>query len=126
MNSSKRFVTVLLAAGVVVLLVAILVGERMGDRVMVEAADTDTLGQTPLITPVPSPTTGPYGPDWKRTHTPQAVTDLSAAFAHPRRVAEVDAESQYSDLGSDPATERKPAGATNAAQSLAHPESGSL
>jgi hypothetical protein len=82
MDSSKRFVTVVLAAGVVVLLAAIVLGERMGDRVMVEAADSGSLGTTPIVTPVPSPTSGPYGPDWKRTQALAAAPDPE--FPDPR------------------------------------------
>ena len=82
MNASKRFATVLLATGVVVLLVAILLGEHMGDRVMTEAAENDNLSQTPLITPVPQPTDGPYGLDWKRSQTLAAAGDPH--FPDPR------------------------------------------
>jgi hypothetical protein len=81
MNASKRYATMLLAAGVVVLLVAILLGEHMGDRVMTEA-DNDNLSQTPLITPVPQPTDGAYGLDWKRSQTLAAAGDPH--FPDPR------------------------------------------
>ncbi len=82
MDPSKRFVTVILAAGVLVLLAAILLGERMGDRVMVDAANGGSLGKTPFITPVPAPTTGAYGPDWKRTQALAAAPDPQ--FPDPR------------------------------------------
>jgi hypothetical protein len=82
MNPQNRFATVVLAAGVVVLLVAILLGEHMGDRVMTEAAENGNLNTTPLITPVPEPTSGPYGPDWKNTQTLAAAPDPD--FPDPR------------------------------------------
>ena len=82
MTGRNRFTTLLLAAGVVVLLVAILLGEHMGDRVMVEAADNGNLTQTPLITPIPEPTEGPYGPDWKNTQALAAAGDPH--FPDPR------------------------------------------
>ncbi|HUN28521.1 MAG TPA: hypothetical protein VMV65_01830 [Alphaproteobacteria bacterium] len=72
----------ILAAGVIVLLAAILLGEHMGDRVMTEAADSGNLTQTPLVTPVPQPTDGPYGPDWKRSQTLAAAPDPH--FPDPR------------------------------------------
>lgn len=72
----------ILAAGVIVLLAAILLGEHMGDRVMTEAADNGNLSQTPLITPVPQPTAGPYGPDWKSSQTLAAAGDPH--FPDPR------------------------------------------
>ena len=49
MTGPKRFATVLLAAGVVVLLTAILLGEHMGDRVMTEAAERSRAASDPLI-----------------------------------------------------------------------------
>ena len=83
MDPSKRYVTTVLAAGVVVLLLAILLGEHMGDRVLVEAVDTGSAATTPLISPVPEPTsTGPYGPDWKNSQTLAAAPDPH--FPDPR------------------------------------------
>ncbi len=82
LNPQNRFVTAVLAAGVVVLLVAILLGEHMGDRVMTEAAENGNLNTTPLITPVPDATNGPYGPDWKNTQTLAAAPD--PGFPDPR------------------------------------------
>jgi hypothetical protein len=82
MNPSNRFATTLLAAGVVVLLVAIVLGEHMGDRVMTEAAESGNINTTPIVTPVPEATTGPYGPDWKSTQTLAAAGDPN--FPDPR------------------------------------------
>ena len=83
MDSSKRFITAVLAAGLVVLLVAIVVGERMGDQVMVQAVDEGNTAQTPLITPLPESTaTGSYGPDWKSNQALAAAPD--PRFPDPR------------------------------------------
>jgi len=82
-DPSKRFVTALLAAGVAVLLTAILIGEHMGDRVLVDAVDTDSTATTPLITPLPEPSSsGPYGPGWKNSQTLAAAPD--PGFPDPR------------------------------------------
>jgi hypothetical protein len=82
MNPSNRFATTLLAAGVVVLLIAILLGEHMGDRVMTEAAENGGLNATPIVTPVPRATTGPFGPDWKNSQALAAAPD--PRFPDPR------------------------------------------
>jgi len=82
MNAPNRFATTILAAGVVVLLVAILLGEHMGDRVMTEATENGNISQTPLITPIPQQTDGPYGPDWKSSQTLAAAGD--PRFPDPR------------------------------------------
>ena len=81
-NPSNRFATAVLAAGAVVLLIAILLGEHMGDRVMTEAAENGSLSTTPLVTPVPEATTGPYGPDWKNSQALAAAPD--PRFSDPR------------------------------------------
>jgi hypothetical protein len=81
MNSSKRFVTLILAAGVLVLIAAIALGEHMGDRAIFEA--TDAGSNAPLVTPLPEPTsTGAYGPDWKKTQVLAAASD--PRFPDPR------------------------------------------
>ena len=83
MNSSKRFVTAVLALGVIVLLAAIIFGERMGDRVLTDAADSGSDTQTPLVTPLPEATsTGDYGPDWKASQALAAAPDPH--FPDPR------------------------------------------
>ena len=83
MDPSKRFVTSVLAAGVVVLLAAIAVGERMGDRVLGRASE-QTLNSVPVVslTPEPQQSSGPYGPDWKRSQTLSAAGD--PGFPDPR------------------------------------------
>jgi hypothetical protein len=83
MDSTKRFVTLVLAAGAIVLVAAIALGERMGDRVLVEATDSGSSAQSPLVTPLPESTaTGPYGPDWKSTQPLAAAAD--PRFPDPR------------------------------------------
>ncbi len=82
MNPANRFATAVLAAGVVVLLIAIVLGEHMGDRVMIEAAESGSLSTTPIVTPVPEATTGPFGPDWKNTQALAAAPD--PRFSDPR------------------------------------------
>lgn len=82
MDPSKRFVTIVLAIGVVVLLVAIYVGQRMGTHVLVQATNSGNLDTTPVVTPVPAGTPVNYGPDWKREQTITAAGD--PAFPDPR------------------------------------------
>ena len=135
MNPSNRFATIVLAAGVVVLLIAILFGEHMGDRVMTEAAENGSLSPTPIVTPVPEPTAGPYGPDWKRSQTlaaardphfpdprvpPKPLPTPHAAADRRRRPPTLDAESEHPDLAPDAAAEpdalaRRPSRRTRAA-----------
>lgn len=83
LDPSNRFATIVLAVGTVVLLVAIVIGERMGDRVLGQAAqqglDAATAG---LPTPAASATPGPYGPDWKRSNTLSSAPDPH--FPDPR------------------------------------------
>lgn len=82
MDPSKRFVTLVLAAGVVVLLAAIGLGERMGDRVLGQAGHTLQSVATVTITPDPNQSNGPFGPDWKRSQTLSAAPD--PRFPDPR------------------------------------------
>ena len=81
MDPSKRFVTLMLAMGVVVLLAAIALGEHMGSSVLGQAA-TSGPEAMPIVTPVPAETAGPYTPDWKRTQTLAAAPDPE--FPDPR------------------------------------------
>jgi hypothetical protein len=81
MDPSKRFITLVLAAGVAVLLAAILIGEQMGSRVLVAAANANGPTQA-IVTPVPSSSGGPFGPDWKRSQTLAAPVD--PGFPDPR------------------------------------------
>lgn len=81
MDPSKRFVTLVLAAGVLVLIAAIALGEHMGNRVLGEASSSGPEAM-PIVSPVPTETTGPYGPDWKRAQTLAAAPD--PGFPDPR------------------------------------------
>ena len=82
MDPSKRFVTIVLAVGVIVLLAAIAIGQRMGTRVLVQAANSGSLDTTPIVTPIPASTAENYGPDWKRSQTLAAAVD--PGFPDPR------------------------------------------
>lgn len=81
MDPSKRFITLVLAAGVAVLLLAILVGEQMGSRVLVAAANS-VGGEQTIVTPVPNATTGPYDANWKASQALAAAPD--PGFPDPR------------------------------------------
>jgi hypothetical protein len=78
---TNRLPTILLAAGAAVLLLAILLGERMGDRVLGQVARGDVTLPV-AITPEPLQTAGPFGPDWKRSMTLTAAAD--PRFPDPR------------------------------------------
>ena len=78
---SNPFLTIVLAAGAAVLLVAIAIGQRMGDRVLGQA--TQTLPDAgALATAEPYASAGPFGPDWKRSETLSAAAD--PRFPDPR------------------------------------------
>jgi len=76
-----RLPTILLAAGAGVLLVAVFVGERMGNRVIGQATGA-ALESTPAVTPAAGATPAPYGPDWKRSQALSAAGDPH--FPDPR------------------------------------------
>jgi hypothetical protein len=82
MDPSKRFVTIVLAVGVLVLLAAIAIGQRMGTRVLVQATNSGNLDSTPIVTPLPAQTPVNYGPNWKREQTLSGAVD--PAFPDPR------------------------------------------
>ncbi|HXB83860.1 MAG TPA: hypothetical protein VNU22_10980 [Candidatus Acidoferrum sp.] len=78
-----RFPTVVLAVGAAVLLIAVAVGQRMGDRVMQQATEQQL--QSVMPTPLPSGADAspqPYGPDWKRSQSLSAAGD--PRFPDPR------------------------------------------
>jgi len=83
LDPSKRFLTLVLVLGTAVLLLAIVIGESMGDKVLGSATER-RLGGLPsmVITPAPTPTTGPYGPDWKRSQSLASAPD--PGFPDPR------------------------------------------
>jgi hypothetical protein len=84
MDPSKRFSTVVLALGTVVLLAAIAIGQVMGYRVLNQSTELHPLVlPTVLVTPEPVDTSGaPYGPNWRRTQTLSAAPD--PGFPDPR------------------------------------------
>ncbi|HUZ49760.1 MAG TPA: hypothetical protein VMW12_08485 [Candidatus Dormibacteraeota bacterium] len=81
LEPSKRLPTLVLAAGIIVLLIAIALGEHMGEQVLGQASDHPDLTQI-RITPAPDQTSAPYGPDWKRSSTLSAASD--PGFPDPR------------------------------------------
>lgn len=82
LDPSRRFATVVLAAGAIVLLVAIVIGQRMGDRVLGQATEHSLPSVAAVVTPEPYASAGPYGPDWKRSETLSAAAD--PRFPDPR------------------------------------------
>jgi hypothetical protein len=82
-DPSKRFITVVLGLGVVVLLLAIFIGEHMGDRVLGSAIEQRTNAvQAIAITPGPAKSAMPYGPNWKSSQALAAAGD--PGFPDPR------------------------------------------
>jgi hypothetical protein len=82
LDPTNRFATLVLAAGAVVLLAAIGLGQRMGDRVLGQATEHALPSITAVVTPEPYASSGPYGPDWKRSETLSAAAD--PRFPDPR------------------------------------------
>ncbi|HTU83174.1 MAG TPA: hypothetical protein VMH02_11790 [Verrucomicrobiae bacterium] len=82
LDRSHRFATAVLALGTLVLLVAIVVGERMGDRVLGQATEQAPLLSSQLASPEPTASAGPFGPDWKRNEALSAASDPH--FPDPR------------------------------------------
>lgn len=73
----------MLAAGAAVLLVAVAVGERMGNRVIGQAGDQSLQSVLPqAVTPAPNASPQAYGPDWKRSQALSAAGDPH--FPDPR------------------------------------------
>ncbi len=83
MHPRTRLPTILLAAGAAVLLIAVAIGERMGDRVIGQATE-QTLQSVGPVSVSPSPDASPqaYGPDWKRSQALSAAGD--PRFPDPR------------------------------------------
>jgi hypothetical protein len=74
--------SVLLVAGALVLLVSILIGQRLGDRVLLQTEQRLPLAGS-VITPVPAPSvTDPGDLHWKRLQVVSVATD--PAFPDPR------------------------------------------
>lgn len=83
LDPSKRFVTTVLFLGIVVLVAAIALGERAGDRVIGQVTEKRLSSIAPItVTPAPQGTVVPYGPDWKRTDVMAAAPD--PGFPDPR------------------------------------------
>lgn len=84
LDPSKRFVTVVLALGVLVLVAGIALGEHGGDRVIGQVTEKRLKSIAPVtVTPAPLQTgASPYGPDWKRTDVMSAAGD--PGFPDPR------------------------------------------
>jgi hypothetical protein len=82
LDPANRFATLVLAAGAVVLLAAIGIGQRMGDRVLGQATERALPSIAAVVTPEPYASSGPYGPDWKRSETLSAASD--PRFPDPR------------------------------------------
>jgi hypothetical protein len=80
-NPSTRLPTILLAAGAVVLLIAVAIGERMGGRVIGQATEQNLQSVAPVVSPAPD-SPQPYGPDWKRSQALSASGD--PRFPDPR------------------------------------------
>jgi hypothetical protein len=70
LDPSKRFATLVLSAGILVLLLAIVLGEGMGQSVLRNVDQGNLATIEVAITPNPNPSSAPYGPDWKE---PQAL-----------------------------------------------------
>jgi hypothetical protein len=79
---TNRLPTILLAAGAAVLLLAILLGEHMGDKVLGQVARGNASTLPVAITPEPLQSSGPFGPDWKRSMTLTSAAD--PRFPDPR------------------------------------------
>lgn len=78
-----RLPTILLAAGAMLLLAAVAIGERMGSRVIGQATEQTLQSVTPqTVTPAPDASPQPYGPDWKRSQALSAAGDPH--FPDPR------------------------------------------
>ncbi|MDQ2872721.1 MAG: hypothetical protein M3R35_06300, partial [Candidatus Eremiobacteraeota bacterium] len=83
LDPSKRFVTLVLGLGILVLVAAIVLGQRMGDRVIGQVTEKRVSSIAPVsVTPAPDQTSGPYGPDWKRSQVLSAAPD--PVFPDPR------------------------------------------
>ncbi len=83
-DPSKRFATIVMALGVVVLVAAIAIGERAGDRVIGQVTEKrlESIAPITVAPAAPEATVVPYGPDWKRTDVMAAAPD--PGFPDPR------------------------------------------
>lgn len=83
-DSSKRFMTVVLVLGIIVLVAGIALGERAGDRVIGQVTEKRLESIAPVtVTPAPvKKSANQYGPYWKRTDVMAAASD--PGFPDPR------------------------------------------
>ena len=83
LDPSKRFLTVVLLCGIIVLVAGIALGERAGDKVIGQVTEKRLTSIAPItVTPEPQGTVAPYGPDWKRSDVMAAAPDPE--FPDPR------------------------------------------
>lgn len=83
LDPTKRFLTVILALGILALIAGIALGERAGDRVIGQVTEKRSDSIAPVtVTPEPQETSAPYGPNWKRTEVMAAAADPD--FPDPR------------------------------------------
>ena len=83
MRPSRRLPTILLLTGAAVLLIAVAIGERMGNRVIGNATEQTLQSVTPTaVSPAPDASARAYGPDWKRSQALSAAGDPH--FPDPR------------------------------------------
>ena len=83
-DPSKRFITIVLGLGILVLVAGIALGEHAGDRVIGQVTEKRLKSIAPVtVTPAPlKKSVSPYGPDWKRTDVMAAASD--PGFPDPR------------------------------------------
>lgn len=83
-DPSKRFITIVLALGIIVLVAGIALGERAGNRVIGQVTEKRIESVAPVtVTPAPLRSgTNAYGPNWKRTDVMAAAPD--PGFPDPR------------------------------------------
>jgi len=83
-DPSKRFATIVMALGIVVLVSAIAIGERAGDRAIGQVTEKrlESIAPVSVAPAAPDATVAPYGPDWKRTDVMAAAPD--PGFPDPR------------------------------------------
>ena len=83
-DPSKRFATIVMGLGILVLVVAIIIGERAGDRVIGQVTEKrlESIAPITVAPAAPEATIVPYGPNWKRSDVMAAAPD--PGFPDPR------------------------------------------
>ena len=82
MRSRRPALSITLVLGAVVLLISIAIGQRLGDRVLMQATDRRSPIVAPITTPVPSRSDVNLEKNWKREQVVSVATD--PAFPDPR------------------------------------------